>query len=111
MVVFAQTRSLATAIITMVFFSLNDQAAEGSSYGIVPDVDPPSTGSIAGIVGAGGNVGAVLFGLGFRQLDYKLAFNIMDLSILGSSLISVFINIKGQSKMFSRSEEVPESHP
>eukprot|EP00957_Ditylum_brightwellii_P201953 15327940-Ditylum_brightwellii.AAC.1 len=34
-------------------------AAEGTSYGIVPYVNPPCTGSIAGIVGAGGNTGAV----------------------------------------------------
>eukprot|EP00979_Chaetoceros_neogracilis_P013616 scaffold3947_cov222-Chaetoceros_neogracile.AAC.6 len=53
-------------------------AAEGSTYGIVPYVDPAATGSISGIVGAGGNSGAVAFGLCFRQLDkISTAFNIM----------------------------------
>jgi NNP family nitrate/nitrite transporter-like MFS transporter len=93
--VFAQTETLAGAIIVMVFFSLLVQAAEGSTYGIVPYVDPPSTGSIAGIVGAGGNTGAVGFGLGFRQLSYKLAFNVMGYTILGSSLLTFFIVVKG----------------
>jgi NNP family nitrate/nitrite transporter-like MFS transporter len=93
--VFAQTETLAAAIIVMVFFSLLVQAAEGSTYGIVPYVDPPSTGSIAGIVGAGGNTGAVGFGLGFRQLSYKLAFNVMGYTILGSSLLTLFIVVKG----------------
>merc|ERR1712151_1491142 len=39
--VFANTPSLTGAIVVMVFFSLFVQAAEGSSYGIVPYVDPP----------------------------------------------------------------------
>mmetsp|Transcript_23383 Transcript_23383/g.38081 ORF Transcript_23383/g.38081 Transcript_23383/m.38081 type:complete len:498 (+) Transcript_23383:136-1629(+) len=95
--IFANTGSMGLAIFIMVLFSLFVQAAEGSSYGIVPYVDPPSTGSISGIVGAGGNTGAVCFGLGFRQLSYKAAFMIMGFSILGSAGLSVFIFIKGHS--------------
>merc|ERR1739844_718570 len=75
--IFAQTKNLAVAIIILVIFSSFVQAAEGSTYGIVPYVEPPSTGSIAGIVGAGGNTGAVCFGLGFRQLGTaRDAFNL-----------------------------------
>lgn len=95
--VFANTGTLAGAICVMVFFSLFVQAAEGSTYGIVPYVDPSSTGTIAGIVGAGGNAGAVLFGLGFRNWGYGRAFNVMGAATLGSALLSVLINIKGQS--------------
>jgi NNP family nitrate/nitrite transporter-like MFS transporter len=105
--VFANTNSLGTAIIVMIFFSLFVQAAEGSSYGIVPYVDPPSTGSIAGIVGAGGNTGAVCFGLGFRQLDYFDAFMIMGCCIIASSVLSVFIFIKGHSGLIC-GEDSPE---
>ena len=61
-IVFANTGSLGIAIVIMVFFSLFVQAAEGTSYGIVPYIDPPATGSISGIVGAGGNTGAVCSG-------------------------------------------------
>jgi len=50
-------------VLIIVIFSSFVQAAEGSSYGIVPYVNPPVTGSIDGIVGAGGNTGAVCFGL------------------------------------------------
>lgn len=45
----ASPPSLGVAILIMVIFSLFVQAAEGSTYGIVPYVDPPSIGSIAGI--------------------------------------------------------------
>jgi NNP family nitrate/nitrite transporter-like MFS transporter len=104
--IFANTKSLAGSIVVMIVFSLFVQAAEGSTYGIVPYVDPPSTGSISGIVGAGGNSGAVGFGMGFRQLGYETAFIIMGFSILGTGLLSVFINIKGCSGMFWGEDDV-----
>jgi len=102
---FAQTTTLASSILVMVFFSLFVQAAEGSTYGIVPYVDPPTTGAIAGIVGAGGNLGAVCFSIGFRQLDYKNAFAIMGFATLGAAFFSVFILIKGHTGMFCGKDE------
>ena len=97
---FASTNTLAGSVLALVVFSLFVQAAEGTSYAIVPYVDPPNTGSVSGIVGAGGNVGAVAFGFCFRQLDSTDAFQIMGGSIIFSSLLSVFINIQGYTKMF-----------
>jgi NNP family nitrate/nitrite transporter-like MFS transporter len=97
--VFAQSTELWVAILIMVIFSLFVQAAEGSSYGIVPYINPPVTGSIAGIVGAGGNTGAVCFGMCFRELDYKAAFMIMGFCILGTSLLSPLVRIPGQNTL------------
>jgi len=102
---FAQTTSLTSAILAMVLFSLFVQASEGSTYGIVPYVDPPTTGAIAGIVGAGGNTGAVCFSIGFRQLDYKNAFAIMGFATLATAFISVFILIKGHAGMCCGKDE------
>jgi NNP family nitrate/nitrite transporter-like MFS transporter len=106
--IFANTGTLGLAIFIMVIFSLFVQAAEGSSFGIVPYVDPPSTGSISGIVGAGGNTGAVCFGLGFRQLEYRAAFMIMGFSILASAAMSAVIFIKGHSGLIcGKTDELP----
>jgi len=99
--IFAHSDSLGVAIFIMVIFSSFVQAAEGSTYGIVPYVNPPVTGSIAGIIGAGGNTGAVCFGLGFRQLEPKPAFILMGSVILGSALLSPFILIKGHRGMLT----------
>lgn len=98
---FANTDNLGLAIFILVVFSSFVQAAEGSTYGIVPYVNPPVTGSIAGIVGAGGNMGAVCFGLGFRQLDYLPAFYLMGSVILASGFFSALICIKGHAGMFT----------
>merc|ERR1712045_481776 len=93
--VFASTKNLGLSIFILVIFSSFVQAAEGSTYGIVPYVDPPSTGSISGIVGAGGNCGAVAFGLGFRQLGYVKAFTLMGSCIIASGVLSLGVCIKG----------------
>lgn len=97
--IFANTGSLAGAIVVMVFFSTIVQSAEGSTYGIVPYVNPPVTGSIAGVVGAGGNCGAVGFGLGFRQLEPKDAFYVMASIVCASGILTFFICIKGHASL------------
>lgn len=103
---FSSTSTLAGSVLCLVVFSLFVQAAEGTSYAIVPYVDPPNMGSVSGIIGAGGNVGAVGFGFCFRQLDYSTAFDIMGVSIVASSLLSVMINIKGYTTMFGGKERL-----
>jgi len=100
-IVFAFSSKLSTAIAVLVFFSIFVQAAEGSTYGIVPYVNPPVTGSVSGIIGAGGNCGGVVFGFCFRQLSAKSAFIVMGSLIMVSSLFSVFIAIQGETRLLS----------
>ena len=63
----------APAVVTLLFlFSVCVQAAEGLSFGIVPYISRPALGVVSGMVGAGGNGGAVamlnLFFKGLREL-------------------------------------------
>jgi hypothetical protein len=73
-------------------------------------VNPPVTGSISGIIGAGGNTGAVLFGLFFQQLSSQTAFVYMGATIVVSSILSIFIFINGESGLIWRTtpHEQPE---
>jgi NNP family nitrate/nitrite transporter-like MFS transporter len=95
--IFAHANSLVFAVALMVVISLFIQAAEGTTFGIVPYVDPSATGAVIGFVGAGGNVGAVCFGIGLRYFEYQTAFMIMGFTIIGSSLLSLLIFIKGHA--------------
>lgn len=108
--IFANTGNLAGSIVVLVFFSLFVQAAEGTSYGIVPYVDPPNTGSIAGIIGAGGNTGAVCFGIGFRQLDYKEAFVVMGSTIICSSALSLGIFLPGHAGLIMGKDDLSKQN-
>lgn len=57
--------TLAQAIVAIVVASTTVQAACGAVYAAVPLVRHDATGRIAGVVGAAGNVGAVLFPISF----------------------------------------------
>jgi len=57
------------------------------------------TGSISGIIGAGGNAGAVGFGFCFLAFDKKAALVVMGVVIIASSLLSVLVFIDGESSL------------
>lgn len=57
---FSSISILSVAIIFLVAFSLSVQMAEGATFSVVPFINKKAIGSISGIVGAGGNVGAFL---------------------------------------------------
>ncbi|MBD8529078.1 MULTISPECIES: MFS transporter [unclassified Massilia] len=59
---FANADGVAFALIAMLCFGLFTHMACGATYALVPFVAPTALGGVAGIVGAGGNVGAVLAG-------------------------------------------------
>ena len=103
-IAFSYINTLSGSIVNMAIFSLFVQASEGSTFGIVPYVNPSVTGSIVGIIGAGGNFGGVLFSLMFRQWDYRHAFNVMGWTCVCSAFLSFFISIKGQSSFFCGTE-------
>jgi MFS transporter, NNP family, nitrate/nitrite transporter len=50
----------------MIIFSLFVQMSEGATFSVVPFVNRKSLGPVAGIVGAGGNAGAVAAGFLLR---------------------------------------------
>lgn len=76
---FSQMRVLALAIPTMIVFSLFVQMSEGATYSVVPFINKKALGSVSGIVGAGGNMGAVAAGFLFRYegLSYPQALMIL----------------------------------
>jgi NNP family nitrate/nitrite transporter-like MFS transporter len=61
--IFSLTTSFALGIIFLIAFSLTVQMAEGATFSVVPFINKKAIGSISGIVGAGGNVGAFLAAL------------------------------------------------
>ncbi len=86
LIFFSQMRVLALAIPSMILFSLFVQMSEGATYSVVPFINKKALGAVAGIVGAGGNMGAVTAAFLFRteSLTYPQAFLILG------GLVSVF---------------------
>ena len=73
---FSVAPSLALAITAMLVFALFLKMANGCTYSIVPFVNKQAMGSVSGVVGAGGNLGAMLVGFLFKSKDlsYSTAF-------------------------------------
>ncbi|MGQ0531011.1 MAG: MFS transporter [Panacagrimonas sp.] len=59
---FASMNSVALAVVAMLLFGLFTHMACGATYALVPFIDRNALGGVAGIIGAGGNVGAVAAG-------------------------------------------------
>ena len=75
---FSQLSVLAMALPALIVFSLCVQMAEGATYSVVPFINKKALGSVAGIVGAGGNAGAVAAGFLFRgAIPWPTAFFVL----------------------------------
>ena len=59
---FANAGTVTYAVIAMLVFGLFTHMACGATYALVPFIDGKALGGVAGIIGAGGNVGAVAAG-------------------------------------------------
>lgn len=62
LIAFSTMGSVAAAVVAMLAFGLFTHMACGALYALVPFIDRKALGGVAGIVGAGGNVGAVAAG-------------------------------------------------
>ena len=67
MVLFSRLSSLGSAIAAFLLFGLLVCMACGVTYAVVPFIRPRAVGSASGIVGAGGNFGAVMAAMLFKS--------------------------------------------
>ncbi len=79
LVIFSRMTVIALAVPSMILFSLFVQMSEGATYSVVPFINKKALGAVAGIVGAGGNMGAVCAGFLFRaeNISYPQALLIL----------------------------------
>ncbi|MCF2442784.1 NarK family nitrate/nitrite MFS transporter [Dyadobacter sp. CY345] len=91
---FAQSSTLTIAVISMLCFAMFLKMANGVTYAIVPFVNQKAIGSVSGIVGAGGNVGAVLAGFLFKSssISYAQAFVYIGVAIACVAAIVALVN-------------------
>ncbi len=89
LIFFAQAAGLTFAIVSMLCFALFLKMANGATYAIVPFVNEKNVGLVAGIVGAGGNVGGMLFGFLFKSstITYIEAFKYIGFAVIGVAVL------------------------
>ena len=86
---FAMAGSLEMAILSMITFALFLKMANGTTYAITPFVNEKNVGMVSGIVGAGGNVGGMMFGFLFKSttITYLQAFQYIGYAVIAVSLV------------------------
>ncbi|CAM9821048.1 unnamed protein product, partial [Chrysoparadoxa australica] len=111
LILFSRMNNLGAAIACLILFSLGVQSTEGTSYGIVPYICPDATGAVSGIVGAGGNFGAVCWGLIFRfgPSAAEEVLMILGIIVCASVAVTPLIKIKGHASIFSAAEGEPDA--
>lgn len=93
LILFSQMTLLPLAIGAMILFSLCVQMSEGATYSVVPFINRRALGSVAGIVGAGGNAGAVAAGFLFRasSVSWPTAFLILGVIVIAASSLTLLV--------------------
>ena len=85
--------TLGLVVFIMFLFSISVQMAEGLTFGVVPVVSRPALGVVSGMVGAGGNAGALVTNAAFFLSDSVRTdtgfINMGIMIIVGTALLGV----------------------
>jgi len=123
LMLFSQMSVLALAIPVLIAFGFFTQMSSGATFSVVPFINRKAIGAVAGIVGAGGNVGAVAAGFLFKSsLDWPTAFLILGAVVTLSSIFAFAVRFSPQMEgdaqqelaaaiAADRKEPVPELQP
>ena len=86
---FANSTALPLAIASMIFFALFLKMANGATYALTPFINTKNIGLVAGVVGAGGNIGGMMMGFLFKsdKLTYAEAFQYIGVVAIVAALL------------------------
>lgn len=106
LMLFSKMTILPIAIGSMILFSLFVQMSEGATYSVVPFINKKAIGAIAGIVGAGGNAGAVAAGFLFKSesLTYPEALFILGIIVASVSVLTLLVRFSSEDEKEAKIE-------
>jgi len=100
LMIFSRMTTIAPAVVMLLAFGLFVQMGCGATYAVVPFVRKEGLGAVSGIVGAGGNVGAVAGGFLFKgAIPMPTALLILGAIVTASSVLALGVRFPStQSK-------------
>jgi MFS transporter, NNP family, nitrate/nitrite transporter len=107
MIIFSRMSSIPMIILTIMTFSLAVQMSEGATFSLVPFIDKKNIGMVSGIVGAGGNAGAMAGMFLFKSgsgLTWPDAFMTLGCIVLGISFLALGIRFSQAAEHETRTE-------
>jgi NNP family nitrate/nitrite transporter-like MFS transporter len=89
---FANAGTVTWAVIAMLCFGLFTHMACGATYALVPFIDSKALGGVAGIIGAGGNAGAVAAGFLMKGTgNIQQTLSILSALVVISALCAIAV--------------------
>ncbi len=108
LILFSRMGTIPMIIGSMLVFSLFVQMSEGATYSVVPFINKKALGSVSGIVGAGGNAGAVAGMLLFKKemtgLEWTESFLILGFVVLTVSFFSFLIRFSPEAEALAKKD-------
>jgi NNP family nitrate/nitrite transporter-like MFS transporter len=106
LVVFSRMSVLPLAVISLVIFGLFTHMSAGATYAVAPFVRRDAVGAVTGIVGAGGNAGAVAAGFLFRSSEFTMqtAFLVLGVAVMASSALVLLVRFATTDEQAARFE-------
>lgn len=96
---FAHADRVGIALVAMLTFGLFTHMACGATYALVPFIDRKALGGVAGIVGAGGNVGAVAAGFLMKVVgNVQQTLSLLGLVVTVSALCAMAVRFSEEHK-------------
>ncbi|MEQ8854206.1 MFS transporter [Gimesia sp.] len=104
LMVFSQMSILAMALPSLIVFSLFVQMSEGATYSVVPFINKKALGAVSGIVGAGGNAGAVTAGFLFKTqaLNWPTALFILGAIVTCCAFLTFLVRFSEEMEEEAR---------
>ena len=103
LMLFSQVSVLALALPLLMLVSTCVQMSSGATFAVVPFVNTRALGSVAGIVGAGGNAGAVAAGFLFKgMLPWPTAFLVLGALMTASAFLAFAVRFSPEAETEAR---------
>ena len=109
MVLFSRLTILGPAAVSFLLVGLFVCMACGITFAIVPLIRPRAVGSVSGIVGAGGNLGAVLAATLFKseRVSAANAFLILGSMVAATSFCALLLRFRDSRCSVPDAEQTP----
>ena len=91
LIAFSRMTSTGPMLVMLALFGLLVCMGCGAVYAVVPFVNKNAVGSVSGIVGAGGNAGAVAAGFLFARADWSAQFLLLGIVVTCCSFLALLI--------------------
>src|SRR4051812_39339089 len=96
---FSTTSTTTMAVVAMITFGMFTHMACGATYALVPFIDRKSLGGVAGIIGAGGNVGAVAAGFLLKSVgSVQSCFSTLGICVPAASACAIAVRFSSAHK-------------